>query len=63
MNTRARPLLHWLLIIIGLALMVGGVVTDKHGASIVGLIVAAINIQQLLSLRKAASNTPNEVPR
>jgi hypothetical protein len=63
MNTRARPFLHWLLIVIGLVLMVGGVVTDKYGASVVGLIVAAINIQQLLSLRKVASKTPNERPR
>jgi len=38
---------------IGLVLMVGGIAVGKPGASIVGLIVAAVNIQQWLRLRSS----------
>jgi hypothetical protein len=43
--TRTSP--SWvqaLLIVAGAVLMVGGIATRAHGASIVGLVVAAVNV-------------------
>ena len=51
MDTPTRRLLHIVLFLIGLVLMVGGVAAGKPGASIVGLIVAAVNIQPWLHNR------------
>jgi hypothetical protein len=46
MDISTRQSLHILLFVIGLVLIVGGIATGKPGASIVGLIVAAVNIRQ-----------------
>jgi hypothetical protein len=51
MNPKTRQILHLLLLFIGLVLMVGGIAVEKPGASIIGLIVAAVNIQQWLRQR------------
>ncbi|MCU0485955.1 MAG: hypothetical protein MUC85_07555 [Anaerolineales bacterium] len=51
MDTPTRQLLHIVLFLIGLVLMVGGIAVGKPGASIIGLIVAAVNIQQWLRQR------------
>jgi hypothetical protein len=32
--------------------MAGGIVTGKHGATIIGLIVAAVNVQQWIAWNK-----------
>jgi hypothetical protein len=55
MDTPTRQLLHIVLFLIGLVLMVGGIAVGKPGASIVGLIVAAVNIQQWLRLRSGTA--------
>lgn len=47
-NKLTRQVIHALLVVFGLALMVAGIITGKHGATVVGLIVAAINFQQWL---------------
>ena len=47
MDTQMRQIIHILLIALGVVLIVGGITLAKPGASIVGLIVAAINFQQL----------------
>ena len=51
MTTTTRRYLHLVTFLIGLLLMVGGIAAEMPGASIVGLIVAAVNIQQWLCLR------------
>ena len=38
--------------LLGIGLMVGGIFTDKNGAVVVGLIVAAAATQQWIALRK-----------
>lgn len=38
--------------VLGLVLIVGGIVTGKHGATVIGLIVAAVNAQQLIYWNK-----------
>jgi hypothetical protein len=47
MDISRRELSHSLVIIIGLILVIGGIATHKEGAMIGGLIVAAVNLQQL----------------
>jgi hypothetical protein len=38
---------------LGLLLLVGGIIAAKYGAAIIGLIVAAVNVQPYLGRRKA----------
>ena len=52
-NTRSYA--HIILFIVGIVLMVGGIVTRKYGASVVGLIVAAVNYWQWDAWRKKTS--------
>jgi hypothetical protein len=58
MNPLVRNIIHWILVAIGIVLIVGGTATGKHGATVVGLLVAAVNIQQILSKRKSAPAQP-----
>ena len=53
MNTQVRLIVHALLIVLGLALIVGGIVTAKYGAVVIGIIVAGVNVQQFLKANKA----------
>jgi hypothetical protein len=50
MNASSLKFIHGLLFSVGLVLMVGGIVTGFHGASIIGLIVAAVNLRQWLNM-------------
>jgi len=45
-NIKTRQFIHGLILVCGLILMIGGIITGKHGATVVGLIVAAVNVQQ-----------------
>ena len=51
-NIKKRQFIHGLILVGGLVLMIGGIITGKHGATVVGLIVAAINVQQWLKWNK-----------
>ena len=53
MNTRVRLSVHGLVLVLGLALIVGGIVTAKYGAVVIGIIVAGVNVQQFLKANKA----------
>ena len=46
MDVRTRRLAHVVLFVVGLVLIVGGIATRKYGAAIIGLVVAAVNVQQ-----------------
>lgn len=35
-------------IVLGLVLITGGIITGKHGATVIGVIIAAVNAQQLI---------------
>lgn len=41
---------HIIVLVIGLGLMVGGIITGKYGATVVGLIVSAVGVQQWIQL-------------
>lgn len=53
MNTQVRHFVHGLVFVLGLALMVGGITTDKNGAVVIGLIVAAASLGVWLRWRRA----------
>jgi hypothetical protein len=38
---------HGLLCVLGLILIIGGIAVHKEGAMIIGLIISAVNLQQL----------------
>lgn len=51
MNTSTRSILAAVVVIIGIILMIGGIVTGKHGATVVGIIVSGVAAQQFMALR------------
>jgi len=55
MNPSLRTLLHVVVLLMGIALMVGGIVTGKHGATVVGLLCAAVSVQQWMKWSKERS--------
>ena len=56
MNTQVRLIVHALVLVLGLALIVGGIVTAKNGAVVIGIIVAGVNVQQFLKTKKATKS-------
>ena len=48
-------LIHTIVLITGLVLMIGGIITGKHGAVVGGLIVAAVDVQHWLKWNKQRS--------
>jgi hypothetical protein len=55
-NIQTHPIIHILLIALGVVLIIGGIALAKPGASIIGLLVAAINFH---SLEKISSQKPS----
>ena len=55
MNPALRTLIYIVVLLMGLALMVGGIVTGKHGATVVGVIVAGVSVQQWMKWSKERS--------
>ena len=53
MKAQVRLVVHGLLFVLGLVLMVWGIVAAKYGGAVIGLIVAAVNVQQFLKKNKA----------
>lgn len=56
-NKLTRQIIYFILILLGLILMVGGIVTGKHGSTVIGLIVAAVNVEQWIVLNKKAGHS------
>jgi len=48
-----RQIFHVIILVIGIVLMIGGIVTGKHGATVVGIIISAVNVQQWLPWNKS----------
>jgi len=55
MTNRIRTILSAVTVLLGIVLMVGGIITDKNGAVVVGLIVSAVSVQQWIASRKHTS--------
>lgn len=47
-----RQIIHAVILVIGLVLMIGGIATGKHGATVVGIIISGVNVQQWLQWNK-----------
>jgi hypothetical protein len=56
-----RKYVYPLLFFIGLTLIVGGIVTGKHGASVVGLIVAAVIVQQWMKWNRKVNDNKHQI--
>lgn len=56
-NKYIRHLLHAVVLIAGLILMIGGIITGKHGATVGGIIVAAVDVQQWMKWYKESKKT------
>jgi hypothetical protein len=52
MKNGTQNILNYIIFLIGLILIVGGILTGKYGAFIIGLIVAAVNCQQMIKYKK-----------
>jgi hypothetical protein len=52
MALHIRIILAAVTLMVGIILMVGGIVTGKHGATVGGLCVAVASTQQLIASRK-----------
>ncbi|HSA42997.1 MAG TPA: hypothetical protein P5112_04890 [Bacteroidales bacterium] len=55
-NRKTRQLIHGLILAFGLVLMIGGIITGKHGATVGGIIVSGVNVQQWIQLNKKDNN-------
>ena len=51
-NKLTRQIVHIIVLVSGLVLMIGGFITWKHGATVIGLIIAAVSIQQWIQWNK-----------
>jgi hypothetical protein len=50
-----RKILTIMVALVGLILIVGGIITGKNGAVVVGLILAAVATQQLMAARNSSN--------
>jgi hypothetical protein len=51
MNTSTQTVLAVVVVILGIVLMIGGIVTGKHGATVVG-VISGVAVQRVMALRK-----------
>ena len=51
-NKLTRQIVHVLLSVIGLVVIIVGIITGKHGATVVGIIVSGVNAQQWIQWNK-----------
>ena len=56
MKTSTRKLLAFVVVLLGVVLLIGGIVTGKHGATVIGIIVSGVAAQQYISLRLKDAN-------
>lgn len=57
MKASTHMILALVVVALGIVLMIGGIVTGKHGATVGGIIVSGVAAQNFLSLRKKNNNT------
>jgi len=58
-NIKRRQFIHGLILVCGLVLMIGGIITGKHGATVGGIIVAGVNVQQWIQWNKKNKKESN----
>jgi len=61
-NKLTRQIVHIIVLVSGLGLMIGGIMTGKHGATVIGLIVAAVSVQQWIHwIKREKNNNKNQL--
>ena len=55
-NIKTRQYIHGLILVCGLVLMIGGIISGKHGATVGGIIVAGVNVQQWIRWQKESND-------
>jgi hypothetical protein len=63
MAGEGRAWAHGLVIVLGVALMIGGIVTGKAGAGIVGLLITAFNVEPWQKAMRARRGDPPGPPK
>ena len=57
MNLSIKKVLALVVVVVGVVLIIGGIVSGNHGATVVGIIISGVAIQQYIAVRKKADNT------
>jgi hypothetical protein len=57
LNSSTKKVLALVVAVVGVVLIIGGIVSGKHGATVVGIIISGVAIQQYIAVRKKADNT------
>jgi hypothetical protein len=52
MNPTLRTIAHVVVLLMGIVLMIGGIITGKHGATVGGVICAGVSVQQWMQWSK-----------
>lgn len=56
LNTQVRLFVYPLVLVMGLALIVGGIVAAKYGAVVIGIVVSGVSAQQFLKTYNATKD-------
>ena len=59
-NIKTRQFIHGLILVCGLVLIIGGIITGKHGATVGGIIVAGVNVQQWIQWHQKNKKESND---
>ena len=57
MNSSTKKVLALVVVVVGVVLIIGGIVTGNRGATVVGIIISGVAMQQYIAVRKKADNT------
>ncbi len=60
MKTSTQMALTVVVIALGIVLMIGGIMTAKHGATVVGVIISGVAAQSLIALRKKSGHSAGQ---
>jgi len=57
LNSSTKKVLALVVVVVGVVLIIGGIVTGNRGATVVGIIISGVAMQQYIAVRKKADNT------
>ena len=56
MKKSSRKILAFVVALLGLIVIIGGIVTGKHGATVIGIVVSGVAAQQYIALLSKGTN-------
>jgi hypothetical protein len=60
MKSSTQRVLAVIVIALGIVLIIGGIVTGKHGATVCGVIISGVAAQRFIALRKKNGNSDKQ---